>query len=85
LAHAKVYVVPFCGQQTNNDEWVAALARASGFIRSELGRQIKTRLTPQLHFIYDESFEKADALSRLIHQAVEGDQSADEGDSSADV
>jgi ribosome-binding factor A len=42
------------------------LAAASGFLRSQLARRIKLYSTPELHFVYDESVERGDRLSRLI-------------------
>lgn len=77
LAHAKIYVVPMYGTQ-NPAEVVDALNHAAGFIRVELGKQLKARLTPSLHFIFDHSFERADELSRLIHQALASDSGTHE-------
>lgn len=42
------------------------LAAAAGFLRSQLGRRIKLYSTPELRFVYDESVERGDRLSRLI-------------------
>jgi ribosome-binding factor A len=48
----------------------AGLRRASGFLRRELGRQVKLRLTPELHFTYDRSVEHGRHLTALIDEAV---------------
>lgn len=72
LAHAKIYVVPMFGTK-HPEEVVDALNHASGFIRSELGKQLKARLIPTLNFVYDQSFDKADELSRLINKAIASD------------
>jgi ribosome-binding factor A len=77
LAHAKVYVVPLFGEE-NPDEMIDALNHAAGFIRSELGKRLKARLTPTLRFIYDHSYERADEISRLIDRALRGDSNHDE-------
>lgn len=45
------------------------LARAAGFLRSQLARRIKLYTTPELRFEYDASVERGDRLSRLIHEA----------------
>jgi ribosome-binding factor A len=63
LAHAKVYFTVF-----NDDKAVAAtiLNAAAGYLRSALARSITLRTVPQLHFIYDESIEYGEHLTRLI-------------------
>ena len=63
LGHAKVYFTVF-----NDDKAVAAtiLNAAAGYLRSALARSITLRTVPQLHFIYDESIEYGEHLTRLI-------------------
>jgi ribosome-binding factor A len=39
-------------------------------LRSRLAKALRTRTVPELHFVYDESIERGDRLSRLIEQAV---------------
>lgn len=66
LGHAKVYFTVF------NDERTVAesiLNAASGYLRSALARSITLRTVPQLHFVYDESIEYGERLSRLIDKA----------------
>ena len=46
------------------------LLRATGFLRSQLGRRVKIWTTPELRFIYDESVERGDRISRLIDKAI---------------
>jgi len=43
------------------------LARAAGFLRSQLAQRVKLYATPELRFVYDESIERGDRLSRLIN------------------
>ena len=45
---------------------LAGLQSASGFFRSELSRRLELRYTPALKFIYDESFDRAASLNRLL-------------------
>ncbi|MGL6036126.1 MAG: 30S ribosome-binding factor RbfA [Legionella sp.] len=63
LGHAKVYFTVF-----NDDKELAAaiLNAAASYLRSALARSITLRTVPQLHFIYDESIEYGEQLSRLI-------------------
>jgi len=42
------------------------LGRAAGFLRSQLAQRVKLHATPDLRFVYDESIERGDRLSRLI-------------------
>ena len=46
--------------------------RACGFLRTALARRIKTRIMPELHFIFDASVERGMFLSDLIDKAVSG-------------
>lgn len=66
LGHAKVYFTVF-----NDDRTIAEsiLNAASGYLRSALARSITLRTVPQLHFVYDESIEYGERLSRLIDKA----------------
>jgi len=57
----------------HGDEAGAALARTSGFLRSQLARRLTTYKVPQLGFVYDDSIEAGIALARLIDEAVAED------------
>lgn len=50
------------------------LQRASGFLRSRLGREIKIRHVPELRFKHDDSAAEAQRISSLIDGALESDQ-----------
>lgn len=79
-AHAKVFFTTLA-DSSRLPEVAAGLAKASGFLRRELGRRVRIHTTPQLHFVYDASLERGASLSRLIDQAAEisgdGDTEAD--------
>jgi len=49
------------------------LERASGFLRSRLGREIKIRHVPELRFAHDDSAAEAQRISSLIDAALESD------------
>jgi ribosome-binding factor A len=49
---------------------LAGLEHAAGFLRTELGKRISIHMTPQLHFIFDQSLERGAQLSRLISEAA---------------
>jgi ribosome-binding factor A len=68
LSHAKVYFTVLDKEKVADA--TQGLQRAAGFLRSELSRRIKLYTTPQLRFVYDESVERGDRLSRLIDAAI---------------
>jgi len=51
------------------------LERASGFLRSRLGREIKIRHVPELRFAHDASAAEAQRISSLIDRALDSDKS----------
>ena len=69
LSHAKVFFTIF--EKEKLDDTLAGLKRSSGFLRSQLARRIKLYTTPELRFVYDESVESGDRLSRLIDSTHE--------------
>lgn len=66
LTHAKVFVSVF-GSQEERRATMETLERATGFIRSEIGRRIRLRVTPELHFKLDESAEYGARIGRVLH------------------
>ncbi len=74
--HAKIYYTTL-GSDEENSLVEEGLARASGFLRSQLSHRMKLRIVPQLHFVYDRSIERGEKLSSLIDEAI-----SQEGDSS---
>ncbi len=75
LAHAKVFFTVM-GQE--DPERIALnleiLQDAAGYLRLLIGRAIKLRAVPQLHFHYDESVARGARLSALIERAVTEDR-----------
>lgn len=70
-SHAKVFYTTLEGA---SDKVQQGLERAAGFLRSQLAHAMKLRITPQLHFVFDESVERGIHLSQLIEQAVASDK-----------
>lgn len=48
------------------DSTVAGLQHAAGFIQAQLGKRLKTRLTPRLHFIPDRGIKEGFELNERI-------------------
>ena len=68
LSHAKVYFTLL--DKGKQAETTKALQRAAGFLRSQLSHRMNMYTTPALRFVYDESVERGDRLSRLIDSVV---------------
>jgi len=45
-----------------------ALDKARGFLRHEIGVQLKLRVTPELRFTYDEAIDRGERIEQLIRQ-----------------
>jgi ribosome-binding factor A len=69
LQHARVF---YCIMGSPKDEGkeavAAALDRAKGFMRQELGKRLHMRYVPQLEFFYDVSFDYGDKIERLLKE-----------------
>ena len=65
LKNATAFVIPLGGGRI--DETVAALNRAAGFLRGQLGRAVTLRHTPRMEFAPDRSFAQAEEIERLLH------------------
>jgi ribosome-binding factor A len=64
MSHAKVFFTVL--EKERLEDTLQGLQKAAGFLRSQLAGRIKLYTTPQLRFVYDESVERGDHLSRLI-------------------
>jgi ribosome-binding factor A len=67
LRSAKAYV-SFTGSTEEGAQAVAALARATGFIRGELARRLSMRRAPELRFIHDRTAEAVARIEELLKQ-----------------
>ena len=68
MSHAKVFFTVL--EKEKLAETLEGLRRASGFLRSQLAKRIQMYTTPELRFLYDESVERGDHLSRLIDSVI---------------
>ena len=64
MAHAKVFVTAL--QPERADEALKGLKEAAKQIRYELGRAMKLRHVPELHFHYDASFDRGERIDQLL-------------------
>lgn len=73
LAHAKVFFTVL-GDKDAIEGTTQGLRQAAGFLRRELGRRMRIRTVPELHFQYDDTQEKGARISALIDEAVASDR-----------
>lgn len=64
LAHAKVFVTAL--QEERSVEAVKALRELSRELRFKLGRAVKLRHVPELHFHYDDSVDRGERIDLLL-------------------
>jgi len=75
LQHASVFYTVY-GSEEERTDTAAALTAATGMLRTEVGRNLNTRLTPTLEFIPDAIPENAAAIASLLIEARERDNEA---------
>jgi ribosome-binding factor A len=68
ITHAKIFFTVL--EKEKLPETLEGLKRSAGFLRAQLAKRIKMYTTPELRFVYDESVERGDRLSRLIDSAL---------------
>ncbi len=82
LSHAKVWFDVLEAEKGKVAE--ESLNHAAGFLRRELGRELKLRVTPGLRFFYDDTQLRGNTLSALIDKAVAEDQAGQAASQYAD-
>ncbi|SHF32270.1 ribosome-binding factor A [Seinonella peptonophila] len=66
LQVAKVFI-SVMGQENTKEESLAALEKAKGYLRSEIGRRIQLRYVPELTFVMDSTLDQSEHIERLLH------------------
>ncbi|EHL76927.1 MULTISPECIES: 30S ribosome-binding factor RbfA [Bacillus] len=67
LQQAKVFI-SVLGDEKQKKDTLKALAKAKGFIRSEIGQRIRLRKTPDLLFEFDESIDYGNRIETLLKE-----------------
>ncbi len=67
LQQAKVFI-SVLGDEEQRENTLKGLAKAKGFIRSEIGQRIRLRKTPEIIFEFDESIDYGNRIESLLHQ-----------------
>lgn len=74
LSYADVYIRTLTGSE---EEAIAGLESAEGFIRRRLGRELHVRRVPDFRFHVDRALEHVQRIETLLDEAFGGD---DEGE-----
>ncbi len=82
LMFAKVYVSAM-GDENREREVMQGLRRAGGYLRREVGKRVRLRNTPELHFHWDSTLVQADRINAIIASLDIPAESAND-DSNAD-
>ncbi len=77
LRHARVWV-SVIGGAPERAETLAALERAMGYVRRELGARLRIKRIPALHVALDDSAERGTRVLRIIEELGQGHDSAGE-------
>lgn len=67
LQHAKIFV-SVLGPEAERTATMAALERAKGHVRTELGRRVRLYHTPEIHFVSDGSIAHGDRIARVLSE-----------------
>ncbi|CEG26837.1 30S ribosome-binding factor RbfA [Bacillus sp. B-jedd] len=65
LQQATVYI-SVLGDEEQRENTLKGLAKAKGFIRSEIGNRIRLRKTPEIVFEFDESIDYGNRIETLL-------------------
>ncbi|ALU90741.1 30S ribosome-binding factor RbfA [Herbaspirillum rubrisubalbicans] len=68
-AHAKVFFTTLVDNPEAIKNTLAGLRKASGYLRTQLGRRLTIHTLPELHFVHDNSTARGIEMSRLIDEA----------------
>lgn len=67
LQQAKVFI-SVLGDDKQKQDTLVGLAKAKGFIRSEIGKRIRLRKTPEIIFEFDEAIEKGNRIEHILQE-----------------
>lgn len=68
LQYARAYV-SILGDRQRRDEGFAALERATGFLRSQVGRRLQLRVVPELRFALDDTLQTSERIDALLEES----------------
>lgn len=85
LRHAKVFV-SVLGNAKARERTLAGLRAAHGHLQQRIGADVRTKRTPQLLFLYDESIDRGQRIETLLkrYEGELGPETDDEVEDMAD-
>jgi ribosome-binding factor A len=76
LRNAKIFV-GVLGDPAERVKTVSALRKAAGFVRREIGRRIRMRVTPEIAFQLDTGLDATDRVARILQEVHAADAAAE--------
>ncbi len=73
LQYASVYVSLYGSDKEKRDSLIG-LRRSAGWVRRELGRRLKLRLTPEVRFFEDTTLDDVFHLEKVFEEIKESDE-----------
>lgn len=70
LQQATVYI-SVLGDDEEKDKTLEGLQKATGFIRSEIGKRIRLRKVPEINFSFDEAHEYGSRIDSILQKLKE--------------
>jgi ribosome-binding factor A len=77
LSVAKIFFSTMAGDETQRQGNLEVLAHAAPFLRRELAKRLRMRVTPELRFVYDDSIERGMQMDRILEQLRQEQDEAD--------
>lgn len=73
LRAARVYV-SILGDEGERQAALEGLESSRGFLQAQIAQELRMKRTPALSFVYDETVERADRMTRLIDEVAPRDE-----------
>lgn len=73
LQQATIFI-SVLGRDSEKEDTLKGLNKAKGFIRTEIGRRIRLRITPEIMFEFDESVAYGNRIDSLLRQVKDDGQ-----------
>lgn len=74
LARAEIFL-SLMGEEEEKDKTLKALTSSLGYLRSEIGKRIRLRYTPELVLKIDDSLDYSDNIQKLLHKIAKENRS----------
>ncbi|MDT0594090.1 30S ribosome-binding factor RbfA [Glaciecola petra] len=74
LAHAKVFITFYANDEEKAKKDLVKLKENESFVRGILGRRVRMRNIPAVHFFRDSSILEGARISQLVNKAIASDE-----------